>query len=333
MQASKSRLKLVFSEVIKGYSKVSSPLFGNIFIRHLNNHISADIELMTETISARASSEGLPTNSEKLKYLAENGLWTEKDETQIQDTKKFISGLRQSKSKHFLKAQLEQFSQTIKEEEDKLRLLEIKRAAYLGLTVEKYAERRINQYFMFCSAYKDERLSERFFTEGEFEELEDKYIAELVKIYNTCGEWINAFNLKKIAVSAYFLNYFHLCEDNPQVFYGKPVCDLTFNQIELFGYGRYYKSIFAECQNSIPDALLEDPDKLVEWYDSRKNAAKLLETVDKKDDMNVSLVGATKEDLVNLGIRNTGKTIDLAAEAAKKGGRLEMEDLIRLQYG
>jgi hypothetical protein len=333
MAASKSQLKLVFSEVVKGYTKIENKMFGRIYIRHLDNHISSEIEAMSEAISKNASEQGLPTNKEKFNFLTREGIWSEKQDTEIADLKSFIHGLKLTKSKKFLRAELDEFTRLIAEEENRLKRLEYHRSELVGLTVEKYADRRTSQYYMFCSVFKNSALSERLFSQEEFDELEDKDMAELAKIYNFIADWISSTSLKRVAVSPSFMNYFYLSEDDPYSFYGKAICDMTFHQVELFGYGRYYKNIFAESQNSIPPHLLDDPDKLVEWYESRKNAAELLKRADSKDDMNVSIVGATKEDLANLGISETGRTIDLAAEAAKKGGSLNMEDLLKLQYG
>jgi hypothetical protein len=42
------------------------------------------------------------------------------------------------------------------------------------------------------------------------------------------------------------------------------------------------------------------------------------------------LVGATKDDLKRLGLDNPDETINLAKKAAEKGGRLNMEDMMKL---
>ena len=43
-----------------------------------------------------------------------------------------------------------------------------------------------------------------------------------------------------------------------------------------------------------------------------------------------SLVGATKEDLKRLGLDNPAETINMAKKAAEKGGKLSMDDLMKL---
>ena len=124
----------------------------------------------------------------------------------------------------------------------------------------------------------------------------------------------------------------YLCENNPYSFFGESIVKLTFYQIELFGYARYYKSLMENSDNKPPEEIAQDPEKLVEWFESAKSAK---ETLDKSKTAGTegsasSLVGATKADLKRLGLDNPNETINLAKKAAEKGGKLNMEDLMKL---
>ena len=66
-------------------------------------------------------------------------------------------------------------------------------------------------------------------------------------------------------------NIFYLCDDNVFNFYGKPVITLTFYKIEIYSYGRYFKSLIQTSEDKIPDHIVEDPDKLIEWAQASKN--------------------------------------------------------------
>jgi hypothetical protein len=84
--------------------------------------------------------------------------------------------------------------------------------------------------------------------------------------------------------------------------------------------------------NKPPEEIAQDPEKLVEWFESAKSAK---ETLDKSKTAGTegsasSLVGATKADLKRLGLDNPNETINLAKKAAEKGGKLNMEDLMKL---
>lgn len=80
-----------------------------------------------------------------------------------------------------------------------------------------------------------------------------------------------------------------------------------------------------------PD-VMDDPDKLIELYNVGKSADKIKESMENADASTV--VGATNEDLERMGLKaptdEPQQGISLAAEAAKKGGKLSMEDLMKL---
>ena len=154
----------------------------------------------------------------------------------------------------------------------------------------------------------------------------------LVATYNKNTKKFGSSNLKKISLSGFFTNLFYLCENNAYTFFGKPLVELTFYQVELFGYGRYYKSLMENSEAQVPDDVKEDPEKLVEWFESTKNAREVLDKSkgSEKEGSATSLVGATKQDLKRLGLDNPNETINLAKKAAEKGGTLSMEDMMKI---
>jgi hypothetical protein len=173
---------------------------------------------------------------------------------------------------------------------------------------------------------------EKLFSPEEFEELEEAKMIELIGLYNKSTNKFKSKALRLVSVSGFYTNLFYLCENNAYVFYGKPLVHLTFYQVELFGYGRYYKSMVENSDNKPPEEISRNPQKLVEWFESSKSAK---ETLDKsqasgKEGSAMSLVGASKEDLKRLGLDNPNETINLAKKAAEKGGRLSMDDLMKL---
>lgn len=319
-----------YADILNGYSKV---IYRNqtIYLRHFDNFISADVEEKHAEFFDRGLELGAPKEEDKLKQLEENGSWTKKDEQSLIENISFLNGLKNTKKKLFLKRDLDGIKYQIEQTEKLVNEQQIKKTSLLGITAENYAQRRANNYFLFLSFFKDKNLENALFQESDFEDLEDEELIELFKIFNEHNESFNAKALKMVAIKPFYLNYFFLCEDDPCAFYGRPVCKLTFYQAETFSHAKYYKSIMTEV-NSVPDDMMNDPDKLIEWFESNKNAQKVLEkSGGNRDDMNVSLVGATKEDLENLGLKSSAKTVDLSKMAAEKGGVIEMHDLIKLQ--
>lgn len=328
-------LKIVFSEIIKGYSKKNIQGFGTLFFKHINNQDSADIDIYNQQFLEKAKNMGLPTEKEQEEYLIKEGLWEESKNKRIIELEKFLINLRTTKSKLFLKAQIEQINTEIEKNEIELRALKFERKDLIGFTAEDYTVKKINEYYMFISLFKDESLKERFFKEDDYDDLDNKEIISLIKNYNEVNSKFNEHNLKKISLAHYFSNIFYLSKDDPFIFYGKPLVELSFYQIELFSYGRYFKGILTNAKNKPPEYLMRDPDKLIEWFEGSKNVDEVLNKnskVAQKDNVATSIVGATTEDLKRLGVKKDDDIggIDLTKEAAKKGGKLDMQDLIKL---
>ena len=330
-----TNLKIIFSEIIKGYSKKNIEGIGTLFFKHINNQDSADIDIYNQQFTEKAKGMGLPTSKEQEEYLIKEGLWEESKNKRIIELEKFISNLKTTKGKLFLKAQIDQLNNEIDKNEAELKALKYEKKDLIGYTVEEYTAKKINEYYMYVSLFKDEKLKERFFTELDYEELDNKEIVTLIKNYNEVNDKFNDNNLKKISLTSYFGNIFHLSKDDPFVFYGKPLVELSFYQIELFSYGRYFKTIISNAKTKPPQYLMKDPEGLIEWFEGSKNAEEVLNKNTKmtqKDNIATSIVGATHDDLKRLGLKNEEKAtdIDLAKEAAKKGGKLDMQDLIKL---
>lgn len=330
-----SSLKIIFSEIIKGYSKKNIDGVGTLFFKHINNQDSAEIDIYNQQFMDKAKSMGLPTEKEQEEFLIKEGLWEQEKNKKIIELEKFIGNLKTTKSKLFIKGQLDQINEEIDKNTAQLRALKQERKDLIGYTVEDYTFKKINEYYMFVSLFKDEKLKEKFFKEEDYEELDNKEIAILIKNYNDVNDKFNDKNLKKISLAGYFSNIFYLSNDDPFIFYGRPLVELSFYQIELFSYGKYFKGIFANAKTKPPQYLMNDPDGLIEWFEGSKNVDEVLNKnskVAQKDNVATSLVGASSEDLKRLGLKKEEdtNTIDLTKEAAKKGGKLDMQDLIKL---
>lgn len=323
-------LKVIFSEILRGFSLYESEKFGRIKVKHFNNFDSAELDIKNKYFYEKAVEQGLPTRKEKIDYLIEEDIWTEEKNKQIIRLKGLVAGLKKSKSKVFLEAHINSINEQLEEAQLELSEIEIKKEEMIGFCAENYAQRRINEHYMRNALLKED--DSYLFEIDEFEELSENILIELISIYNESSKRYDSKTLKKISLSPFFTNLFYLCENNAHVFFGKPLVQLSFYQIELFGYGRYYKSLMESAESQIPEDIKEDPDKLVEWHDSNKNAKEVLEKSKSSENEGsaTSLVGATKQDLKRLGLDNPNETINLAKKAAEKGGTLSMQDMMKI---
>ena len=323
-------LKVTFSEILRGFTLLESEYYGTVRIKHFTNFDSAELDIKNRAFYKKAINEGLPSRKERIDFLLDQQIWTEEKNKDILNTKSHIAGIENTKKKVFLKAHLDQANKDLQIQKTRLIELENEKEELIGFTAESYASRRINEHYIY-NALKTEE-GERLFTAEEYEELEEQKLLSLIGLYNKSIQKFKSHFLKKISLSSFFTNIFYLCEDNAHIFFGKPLVSLSFYQLELFGYGRYYKSMIQNSEKKPPEHISEDPDKLMEWFESTKSAAETLEKSEAKagEHGGTSLVGATKEDLKRLGLDSPGETISLAQKAAEKGGRLTMDDMMKI---
>ena len=328
----KNKLRLLFIDILKGYS-LSYYRDNKLYFKHNTSFDSGDIDHLKQEFLEKAKKNGLPTEDQKEEYLIAENLWSKENNEKIKKLKSDISSLKQTKSKLFKSDDINEMNRQIDEKKLELINLTIEKKDLLGFTVEDYANKKINEYYMFNSLFKDKDLKNRYFSEQEFDELENKEISEVLEVYNNINKNFIENNLKKIALSSYYLSLFNLCDENAYNLYGKPIIYLTFYQMEVFGYARYFKNALSEAKHKPSDEYYEDPDKLIEWLESSKNVEEVLnknENNQKKTEgaIATSIVGAKKEDLAKIGKDENG--ISLHKEAMKKGGTLSMEDLMKI---
>ena len=325
-----SGLKVIFSEILRGYTLVENKDFGKIKIKHFNNFDSAELDIKNRYFYEKARDQGLPTREQKIEYLLKEDIWDEKKNKEILNLKTMIAGLKNSKSKVFLQAHIDDINRQLEENQLKLAHLEIQKEELIGFCAENYAQRRINEHYMQKAILKDN--GEFLLSNEDFEDLQQDQLMGLISTYNKNTRKFESPNLKKISLSGFFTNLFYLCENNAYTFFGKPLVELTFYQVELFGYARYYKSLMESSESKVPDEVRQDPEKIVEWFESSKNAKEVMDKSQTagKEGSATSLVGATKQDLKRLGLDNPNETISLAKKAAEKGGSLTMEDMMKI---
>lgn len=325
-----SGLKVIFSEILRGYTLVENKDFGKIKIKHFNNFDSAELDIKNRYFYEKARDQGLPTREQKIEYLLKEDIWDEKKNKEILNLKTMIAGLKNSKSKVFLQAHIDDINRQLEENQLKLAHLEIQKEELIGFCAENYAQRRINEHYMQKAILKDN--GEFLLSDEDFEDLQQDELMGLISTYNKNTRKFESPNLKKISLSGFFTNLFYLCENNAYTFFGKPLVELTFYQVELFGYARYYKSLMESSESKVPDEVRQDPEKIVEWFESSKNAKEVMDKSQTagKEGSATSLVGATKQDLKRLGLDNPNETISLAKKAAEKGGSLTMQDMMKI---
>jgi hypothetical protein len=119
--------------------------------------------------------------------------------------------------------------------------------------------------------------------------------------------------------------YLSSCENIGQ-FYGKPVVDLTIYQLKVAVYGRMFYNIFQNVPD-IPENIKDNPQQLLAFSEAKMSSNNNSGGIDENSDA-TAVFGATKEDIDT--VAGKGKTVSLSKELEKHGGKLNMEQMMRL---
>ena len=102
--------------------------------------------------------------------------------------------------------------------------------------------------------------------------------------------------------------------------------DLTIYQLKVATYGRMFFNIFQNVPD-IPDNIKDNPEQLIAFSDAHMNKNKNSGGIDENADA-TAVFGATKQDIDT--VAGEGKTVSLSEELEKHGGKLNMEQMMRL---
>ena len=328
----KEELRLIYGEIVRGSSYFYSENYGEVIIKHLTQHDTEMLDIKKLRYKRKAEDKGLPTEEQRVEDLIADKVWTDQNERDIKSGREFISKMEDTKKKMALKSERKRVQESIDQEINKLEKLLMEKNDLVGLTSESYSDKKVNDYYIYLSLFKDTKFKEPLFSEEEFDEISEKDLQNIIIHFNKNSLRFEQKTIKRVALSHFFLNNFYLCKDNPFIYYGKPVIDLSYNQADLFSFGRYYKQIMQDMKNPITNEMMDDPDKLTDQFEIEQNKDSVLKEGGKSGEAS-TIVGATKEDLDALGVsasQDIGESVDLNDELVKKGGEMSMEDIMKL---
>lgn len=314
----------IIGEVFDGYTEFiykDKP----VYLKHFNIRDQRSIHKHYEKYKSIAISKGLETEDQVLKKLKADDIWSDDDDLKMHSLELEIKNLKQTQSKLFLLSQRQSMQKDIEDKASELLSLKIKRKEVVGKTAEDYASTRSNEEMLRYFLFSDLDFRKNLFTEDEFSELEDNELHFLIQKQAEASERLSELNLQKAVLRPFFSMYMSNCE-NLNNFYGKPIIELSVYQLKTAIFAKMFYNIFQYVEN-IPDNIKDDPEKLLSYSDSQRNKDKNSKMI--KDDSAASAVfGATAEDMKAIG-KDT-KSISLKEELDKNGGKLNMEQMMKL---
>jgi hypothetical protein len=327
-QSQQSKYKKAFRDIKNGFSEIK--VLENLFyLKHLSLEDQVDIDQIYDHYFDEAKNRGVPTNDETLKRLIEEKQWSTKQESLIKQEEDFIDNLNKQKKSLYLKSEIQRVNADIESGQKRLYDLKNTKASFFNRTAESYAEERVNDFYILKCLYKDKKLSQQAFEEDQFDNIDSETLTSIIKQYSEVYKNINDNTIQYLVLQDFFNLYMPFAE-NPTEFFGKSVCELTYNQVKLLIYARFFKNVFQQ-NDKMPQDIKNDPDKIIDYVNANENAKKMIENKNNKENQATSIVGATSEDLEYVGLKAKGqKTLSLADEAKKKGGSLSMEDMMKI---
>lgn len=320
-------LKELFSDIIKGSSFFildSLP----VYIKHFSLKDASEVEVYQNIFFEEGRKQGLLYEKDAELKAINQKRWTQENKKQLESSRErlvvaeaSLKEIRNLNERNLIEIEIKNLKETINK-------LSREKEDVLGFTLEKFVSQKIDNYYIFAALYNDSGLKERRYRTEEFDELTNEEIKDLIVNYNKKIKNFTSANIKKIALFPNFSNLFFISNDNPQIFYGRPIVDLSFYQAELFQYGKYYKSLLSNVEAVPPEDIRYDPEKLEEWYEFSVGVKQTQQKLTKnKNADGVGIIGDTKS-LEKAGVDTGG--IDLGAALKKNGGNMNMIEFMKL---
>lgn len=313
-------------EIFDGYTEFE---FENrsVYLKHLTIKDQRNIHLYYEKYKDIAIRRGVETEENILQKVKDDGLWLDDDDLKISSLSSEIENLKKTKKSFFLKSQKESVQKTISEKEKEYFTMLHKRKEIVGKTAEDYATNMAATEMIRYFVYDSPDLKNQAFTKDEFDEMDDESIIRLKLIQNSLSDKMQEKHIQETVLRPFFSLYLSFCE-NAKDFFGKPLVDLSVYQLKMVVFGRVFQSIFQYVED-IPDNIREDPERLLAFSDAKQNKDKGGKSFIDDDAAGSTVFGGTQEDIKDLN-QSGGTAVSLSAELKKAGGKLDMEQMMKL---
>lgn len=297
----------------------------DVFFKHFGLMDHVDIEAKYHESLEWAKSNGLLDEKEQLEFCIQRNLWKSEYELEIATLTDTIKIGQQSLAKALIGAQKIEIKKSIDDAQLKLTDLLSQRIEVLGTTADDIGRRRSNDFYILKSVYKDKELTQNLYLEDDFEYIEVDDLQELIVEHNDKQKEVSTERIKKIVIAPFFTTLYRLVKD-PHALFDRPILNLTYTQIEFLNFAELFKRIFSESE--VPENIRNDADKIIEWYQTKDGARNIVEQAREKhkDGGAVAILGATKEELSNAGIKDG---MDLH-KALRQKGKANQEEMMKL---
>ena len=273
MEGQPDILLAVLEDICNGYTKYSF-CYNNtsfIYLKHLTHFELLDIRKNYSSNFNIAKSNGILTEKEQIKIAYDNKWWSREKEADLESTRLSIERLKKTKLKLIYESDKSRIEEQIKAQEDRAKNLNKEKSTYMIMTAEDWAGQKTTDYFLKNFLYNDKDLKLNIFNDkNDFELVEDSLIEELTIYYYKFLIDFSDKKIKQLAISSFFQNIIYISQCTAMDIFGISPIKLTKNQSDLLIFAKYYQNIIKNSDGNIPDSVYEDPDKIMEWFESGK---------------------------------------------------------------
>ena len=137
--------KKLYRDIVQGYS-VFNKDNSYVYFKHLTEIEFAESQDQYIRLLSDSKKRGLLDEKDKIKILCEQGIWSNEKENEIKLYNKEIIGDEATLNKLIIKSQINQIKNSIKNKQEKLDEINKERDELLGLTAERYAFKKSNEF-------------------------------------------------------------------------------------------------------------------------------------------------------------------------------------------
>ncbi len=309
-------LRSVLSDILKGLSYFEHGS-KKVYVKHLKTEDTVDYEDIYDKYYKTLERKGVESEEQLLDRFRKNGLWSEEEEKKLESLKNDVESCQATLDKIFIERDRKEFEKHFREVQKDYNFLYIKKWDFIKNSREVLTNKKINDYYVISSLYKDARLTEKFVSEEENEDIDYDY-RPLIKGYDKISQKMSSLNIKKICIKPFFRDSWDLCDSNAAYYYfGKPLYQLTYNQTALANYAIIFGNIF----KNYPEIKADDPDKILQLAKQRNEAEK--RKANSKSKGSPTYLGMSSDEYSAMGMQRPAKE-SLFEKAAKSGGKLRL---------
>ena len=273
MENGPAQYSSIYSDIEQGFTE-KIILDKRYFFKHPTQTEHFSVYSRYNFILNDAKKRGLLSEEEKIKQAITDGWWTSGKENRFLQLRESIGNLKKTKENVLAPIQKGQVQQQIDRNNSILITFIKERNEIIGYTAEKYANERVYDETLLELTFKNRQLTERVFSDAdEYYYLSDDVIESVRNEFHENSNLLTGDITKYIAASAFFQNMLYVTNECDALhFWGQPVTKCTKYQVDLLINGKIYKNAIkneAEKGKSIPNDVMSDPVKFVNWYESR----------------------------------------------------------------